>query len=287
LGTGFSLPLWLIEEWLGEFGFEKTQGICIASNRRPGVYLRPNALKTTPQKLYDLLCSGGIDCKLIAERGMIKIIRAGDVSRLPGFDEGLFVAQDLTASEAVKILSPQTGWTVLDLCAAPGGKTTQIAEVMCDKGTVFATDIDEKRLKSVEKNCKRLGITSVNAFCFEKTTDILKNTQCHAILCDVPCSNTGVLARRPEVRYRIKPQALTALAQTQLQILNRAASMIKSGGRICYSTCSIQKQENSGVIKQFLAQNHGFTLAQEKLSLQSASDIDCDGGYVAILQSNS
>jgi 16S rRNA (cytosine967-C5)-methyltransferase len=283
LSVMFSLPLWLVEKWVGEFGFEKSRQICIASNRRPCVYLRPNALKTTPQQLCQLLQNSGIDCKLISERGMIKINHAGDVTKLPGFEDGLFVVQDMTASEAVRMLSPQEGWTVLDMCAAPGGKTTQIAELMNDKGTIFATDTDERRLGKVEENCTRLGIESVRTFSFAKSADVLKDVQCDAVLLDVPCSNTGVLARRPEVRFRIKPKDVEELAQVQLQLLKQAATLVKSGGKICYSTCSIQKQENNDVLQQFLAENKGFVFSGEQLSLPWADDIDCDGGYVAII----
>jgi 16S rRNA (cytosine967-C5)-methyltransferase len=283
LSKSFSVPLWLVEEWLGEFDFEQTKSACIASNRRPSVYLRPNVLKITSKQLYELLQNNGIGCKSITDREMIKINHPGEVTQIPGFNEGFFTVQDLTASEAVRLLSPQTGWTVVDLCAAPGGKTTQLAELMADKGTIFATDINEKRLKNVEENCKRLDIRSVHTIYFKKMAQVLADIQCDAILLDVPCSNTGVLSRRPEVRYRAKPQVIKELVQTQLQLLNLAAELVKSGGRISYSTCSIQKEENSGVVRQFLTQNSSFTLVKERLFLPSADEIDCDGGYVAIL----
>ena len=284
LSIMFSLPLWLVEEWFGEFGFQQTRDICIASNRRPSVYVRPNPLRTTPQQLYDLLKSSEIDCNLITEQGMIQLCNAGDVTKLPGFDEGLFVVQDLTASQAVKMLSPQPGWTVLDMCAVPGTKTTQLAELMADTGTIFATDIDEMRLKRVETACTRLQMSSIRILPFANLSKALANETYDAVLIDVPCSNTGVLARRPEVRYRINQSSVAELARTQLQLLHRAASLVKPGGKIAYSTCSIQHQEYTGVIQQFLAKNDAFVLLEERLSLPSADDTDRDGGYVAILQ---
>lgn len=282
----FSLPEWLTREWLDEFGFEKSREICIASNRRPSVFLRPNSLKTEPKHLCELLKSNDIDCTLIKTRDFIKIEHAGDVTQLPGFDEGLFTVQDLTASKAVKTLAPQQGWTVLDLCAAPGGKTTQMAETMSDKGIIFATDIDSRRLKIVNDNSNRLGISCIKTFVFEKIDDVVKNVQCDAVLLDVPCSNTGVLSRRPEVRYRIKPQSIKELARIQFDLLNRVSTFLKSGGKICYSTCSIQKEENSEIVRQFIARNISFSLVDEFLTLPFADDIDCDGGYVAILMKN-
>jgi 16S rRNA (cytosine967-C5)-methyltransferase len=284
LSTMFSLPQWLVEEWLAEFGFEQTKSICIASNRRPSVYVRPNKLKTTPQQLYELLKNSGIDCTLIAEYEMIQLCNAGDVTKLPGFDEGLFVVQDLTASKAVKMLAPQQGQTVLDLCAAPGTKTTQLAEMMADTGSIFATDIDQIRLNRVQIASNRLQMRIIHTIPFLNLTQTLSNMTFDAVLLDVPCSNTGVLARRPEVRYRIKQSSVTELARTQLQLLNRAAGLVKAGGKIAYSTCSIQKQENSAVVQKFLSKNPNFSLLEKTLSLPSADAIDRDGGYVALLQ---
>jgi 16S rRNA (cytosine967-C5)-methyltransferase len=183
----------------------------------------------------------------------------------------------------VKMLSPQPGQTVLDMCAAPGTKTTQLAEMMADTGNIFATDIDEMRLKRVETAFNRLQMRTIRTIPFANLTKVVENGRCDAVLVDVPCSNTGVLARRPEVRYRINQSSVAELARTQLQLFRRAAEFVKPGGKICYSTCSIQKQENSGVVQQFLAENSTFILLQERLSLPSANDSDHDGGYVALL----
>lgn len=284
LSTLFSLPQWLVEEWLSEFGFEQAREICLASNRRPSVYVRPNPLKITPLQLHYLFDSCRIDCNLIADCGMIQLCNAGDVTKLPGFDDGLFVVQDLTAAKAVKLLTPQPGQTVLDLCAAPGTKTTQLAEMMADTGTIFATDIDQMRLNRVQIALNRLKLYSVQAIPYENLSKTLSNITCDAVLLDVPCSNTGVLARRPEVRYRINPSSVNELVHTQLGLLHHVATLIKTGGKICYSTCSIQKNENAAVVQKFLSENHGFVLLEERLSLPSAANIDTDGGYAAILQ---
>ena len=155
---------------------------------------------------------------------------------------------------------------------------------MADTGTIFATDIDQIRLNRVQIAFNRLKLYSVHTIPYEMLSKTLSNMTCDAVLLDVPCSNTGVLARRPEVRYRITPSAVTELTRTQLDLLRRTAEFIKPGGKICYSTCSIQKQENTAVVQQFLAHNSRFVLLQEKLSLPSANDLDHDGGYAAILQ---
>ncbi len=321
LNTVFSLPKWLVTDWLNEFGTKLTRQICFASNRRPSIYLRPNSLKTTTQDLAEKFQQADVDFEIVdvqcsmpdsrrvsgiekKESSMIKIKSPRAVTQLPGFAEGLFTIQDISASQPVGMLEPQPNWTILDLCAAPGIKTTQLAETTGDSAKILATDIDNKRLKKVRENTTRLGIKSVEVVPYEELPD----SKFDCVLLDVPCSNTGVLAKRIEVRYRIKPQTIKELTKTQSELLNNAAAILKPHGKICYSTCSIQKEENSDLIGDFLQKNQGFEIKSEKLILPSAiphqnrpqqtayqpdniSDFDRidfgagdhDGGYTAIL----
>jgi 16S rRNA (cytosine967-C5)-methyltransferase len=161
LSTAFSLPNWLIADWLAEFGFEKTRHICFGSNRRPGVYIRPNPLKTTIEDLADKLQQADIVFDIVPDAPMIRISSGKAVTQLPGFAEGLFTVQDLTASQAVRMLAPKPGSKILDLCAAPGVKITQLAEITGDAAEIVATDINPDRLALIEQNTARLGITSV------------------------------------------------------------------------------------------------------------------------------
>jgi 16S rRNA (cytosine967-C5)-methyltransferase len=154
-----------------------------------------------------------------------------------------------------------------------------LAELTEDSAKIIATDIDAERLKSVKENTARLGITCVNILPYEQ----ILNSKFDCILLDVPCSNTGVLAKRIEVRFRINPKAVKELAKTQASLLAAAAKMLKPKGRICYSTCSIQKAENSRLVKDFLRDNPDFELQSELLTLPSAEGFDRDGGYVAII----
>ncbi len=296
LSTVFSLPKWLVTDWLNEFGAELSRQICLASNRRPGIYLRPNSLKTTTQDLAEKFQQTDIDFETVdfqclmpdsrrlsniekQESSMIKIKSPRAVTQLPGFAEGLFTVQDISASLAVAMLEPQPNWTMLDLCAAPGTKTMQLAEATGDSAKIIATDIDAERLKKVKENTTRLGIKSVEIVSYEELPD----SKFDCVLLDVPCSNTGVLAKRIEVRYRIKSQTIKELTKTQSELLDTAAAMLKPHGIICYSTCSIQKDENTDLIKDFLQKNPGFELKSEKLILPSSELCDHDGGYIAIL----
>jgi len=332
LSAAFSLPKWFIADWLGEFGFERTRQICLASNRRPSIYIRTNPLRTTAgdlaQKLHeqhidfetvppDILRESSIEHRAssienrvssienrvssVEHRGssVLRIKSAAAVTQLPGFAEGLFTVQDLAASLAVKMLDPQPGWKILDLCAAPGVKTTQLAEIAAGSAEITATDADSERLKKVKQNITRLGITSVtileNAQLFE-VSKFSGPGPFDAVLLDAPCSNTGVLAKRIEARYRLNPGAIQELTATQSQLLFTAASMTRPSGRICYSTCSIQKAENNELVADFLRRTPDFELDSETLILPTAeipaqdphrkagpAGFDHDGAYVAIL----
>lgn len=284
LSAAFSLPKWLVNIWLAEFEFEKVRQVCFASNRRPSIYIRPNTLKTTTQQLAEKFHQANIDFEISADKSMIKLKSPRAVTELPGFAEGLFSIQDITASQPVRLLNPQPEWTILDLCAAPGTKTTQLAELTSDEAKIIATDIDSQRLEKVRENTNRLGINSVKTVAYEnlkKTSAEIGPFDC--ILLDVPCSNTGVLAKRPEVRLRITPKAIAKLAKIQGELLETATAMIKPKGKICYSTCSILKAENSTLVKDFLQKNIQLKLDSELLTLPSAQSPDRDGGYVAII----
>jgi len=286
LSTVFSLPKWLITDWLSQFGLENARQICFASNRRPSIYLRPNRLKITAQQLTEKLRHGGIDADIVPELEMIKIKSPKDVTGLAGFAEGLFTVQDIAASQAVRLLQPKPSWMILDLCAAPGTKTTQIAEITNDKAEIVATDADSSRLDKVKENIARLGITSVNIVPYEELFSSkfeILNSKFDCVLLDVPCSNTGVLSKRIEARYRLKKKAIKELAKAQGELLKLAATMIKPKGKICYSTCSIQKAENSELVKDFLRKNCDWQLQCEQLWLPSANQFDRDGGYVAVM----
>jgi 16S rRNA (cytosine967-C5)-methyltransferase len=298
LSIAFSLPKWLVADWLIEFGAESTRQVCFANSRRPSIYIRPNILKTTTEEITENFQQVDIDCEIVPldtlqassikyrESKMIKLKSPRMITELPSFKEGLFTVQDITASLPVRLLNPQPEWTILDLCAAPGTKTTQLAELTEDSAKIIATDIDPQRLESVKENTTRLGITSVSILPYEELLTSkfsTLNPKFDCVLLDVPCSNTGVLAKRIEARYRVNPKVIKELTETQTELLAAAAKMLKPKGKICYSTCSIQKAENSRLVKDFLRQNPDFALESELLTLPSSEGLDHDGGYVAII----
>ncbi|NLH17823.1 MAG: methyltransferase domain-containing protein [Phycisphaerae bacterium] len=279
----FSLPLWMIQEWVMEYGNETVQMICLGSNRRPSLFLQPNSLKTTPQSALDRLIQIGFECRLTSD-GQIQLLSGYRMDDLPGFQEGWFHVLDPASTRPVGILDPQPGETVLDLCSAPGGKTVLMAQKMNNRGTIYATDADLQRLVKVRENCRRLGIENVKII--EKLSDLPEDLLFDAVLADVPCSNSGVMARRCEVRYRITPQAVANLTQIQYAILEQAAEKIRPAGRIVYSTCSILEEENNRLIRRFLDHHPDFILNQARLQfprMQSDEDPESDGGFAAFI----
>jgi len=284
LSTAFNLPLWLIQSWLSNYGLKQTRQVCFASNRRPSIYIRPNPLKTTIEKIAEQLQGAGIEFHISEDDSMIQIKGGASVKNLPGFEQGDFTVQDITAAIAVRLLKPKAGQKILDMCAAPGTKTAQLAEISENKATIIAADIDYDRLGMVEENSIRSGLKNI-IVPYKKVEKIAAEYGAFdCILIDVPCSNTGVLSKRLEVRFRVKPESITKLAKTQMELLRRASEMIKPGGKICYSTCSIQKDENRQLVEGFLAENPEFKLKCDKLTLPSADKFDCDGGYTAVIK---
>jgi 16S rRNA (cytosine967-C5)-methyltransferase len=199
---------------------------------------------------------------------------------LPGFAEGQWWVQDAAAALPVHLLAPRAGERVLDLCAAPGGKTTYIAQLMHNEGKIIAHDTAPERLKLIEENCMRLGVT-----CAETALPpalVSRPSAFDKILVDAPCSNTGVMRRRVDLRWRIRPEEIERLRATQLDLLKQAATQLKPAGTLVYSTCSLEPEENVEVVKQFLAEHANFKLENQRELFPFADNVD--GAFVAKLK---
>ena len=208
------------------------------------------------------------------------------VDRLPGFREGLFAVQDPATLEAVRLLDVRPGQRVLDACAAPGGKTVQIAARLEGEGSLLATDCWRDRLRPLKENLERFGfarfVRVAVADAKRASPRDLGAGPFDRILADVPCSNTGVQRRRADARWRFDPARLAQLAETQLAILeNLALRHLAPGGRLVYSTCSIEEEENEAVVAEFLRRHPEFRLADQ--TLQVPPDRECDGAFAAAI----
>jgi len=199
------------------------------------------------------------------------------LAKLPSFQQGFFYIQDPSTLLAVRELNPQPGETILDLCAAPGGKLTYIAQLMNNQGAIIAHDTSPERQKWVEENCQRLGVTMAKTV----LPADLGQTIADRILVDAPCSNTGVMRRRVDLRWRIRPEEIDRLRATQLDLLHQAAGKLKPGGTLVYSTCSLEPEENENVVQEFLATDASFQLETQRELLPFADATD--GAFVARL----
>ena len=291
-----SHPPWLIERWLKRYDPQTVRNICLADNSRPSLMLRANSLRCDPDQLMARLTDAGIKARRLGPA--IQLLQGAAPEELPGYAEGLFSIQDLTAMSVASMLEPLPGQRIVDLCAAPGTKTTHLAELMGNQGKIVACDIRPEKLVLIEQNCQRLGISIVETCLVSQLDEVLaQQGPFDAVLADVPCSNTGVLARRVEARHLLKPVHIRRLAQKQMQILTQAVALLKKPGKILYSTCSIEPAENELLTGQFLADNKSFILQAEKLSLPAVAPasedagspetpgepLPHDGGYVALL----
>jgi 16S rRNA (cytosine967-C5)-methyltransferase len=274
---GLSHPEWLWRRWEKEWGSERAIRLLEWNNSPPAVFARVNTLKTSAADLLKIWSVEGVKGEAVnlgwvAENTVFQLESYPSLARLRSFMEGLFYVQDPSTLLAPTLLGAQTGESILDLCAAPGGKTTYIAQLIKNDGRIVAQDIDPKRLKMVQENAERLG---ANCVITEGADDALFDR----VLVDAPCSNTGVMRRRVELRWRIEPEEIKRLAHTQIKLLQVAAERVRVGGVLLYSTCSLERDENQVVVGRFLAENNVFTLDHER-QLTPMSD-GVDGAYCA------
>ena len=282
---GWSHPEWLVEKWRRQFGDEKTRQLLDWNNTPPKTFARVNTLKTDAAKLVERWREENVECDFITrdwigENLAFELKSHPPLNSLGSFRDGWFYLQDPSTLLAPVLLAPQVGENILDACAAPGGKTTFIAQLMNNEGKITAGDIEPNRLRLVRENCARLGVTNV-----QMPLPAIINPQsvplCDRILIDAPCSNTGVMRRRVDLRWRIQATEIERLRATQLELLRQAASKLKAGGVLVYSTCSLEPEENSGVVKSFLAAHSDFELETERQLLPFVDGVD--GAFVARL----
>jgi 16S rRNA (cytosine967-C5)-methyltransferase len=280
---GYSHPEWLVARWQQRWGAEHTARLMEWNNTPPKAFARVNTLKPDPGKLLTQWREEGVEYDFIRrdwleENSVFELKSHPPLDRLPSFQQGLFYVQDPSTLLAVRELDPQPGECVLDLCAAPGGKLTVIAQLMRNEGRLVAHDTTPERLKLIDQNCARLGVTCVQT-ALPSALNAQPSTSFDRILIDAPCSNTGVMRRRVDLRWRIRPGELGRLRSTQLELLRQAAVLLKPGGVLVYSTCSLEPEENSEVVNGFLAGHADFKLDRTRELLPFVEGVD--GTYVA------
>ncbi len=279
--AAFSFPSWLVERWEARHSFEELVEWGFWFNAPPPLVLRVNPLKTTRAEILERFREQNIPADAGPLPNAIRLPESRNVAELAGFAEGWFSVQDLTAMKAVELLNPRPGETVWDVCAAPGTKTGAIAEHMQNQGRVVATDIHARRLARIEDNKQRLGLDIIDVEAISPDGEILPAGPFDAALVDVPCSNTGVLGKRVEARWRLRPADLAELPGIQRRLLDAGADRIRPGGRLVYSTCSIEPEENENVVESFLKERTAWQLVEQHTHWPGKP---ADGGFAALLQ---
>lgn len=285
---GYSHPRWLCERWEKRWGREKLAALLEWNNAPAPVYARVNTLKTTAEKLAAQFQSEGVRGEprtfdWTGEGVVFELESHPPLDTLPSFQQGLFYVQDPSTLLAVHELDPGPGESVLDRCAAPGGKTTFLAQLMRNKGSVLALDSDLGRCALIRQNCARLGVACVEVSPVLKPASEGRRRRFDRVLVDAPCSNTGVIRRRVDLRWRIQSSEIDRLRELQLDLLRRAATRLNPRGTLVYSTCSLEPEENAEVVKTFLMESKQVRLEKERELWPFRDGVD--GVYVAKLTS--
>ena len=287
-----SMPVWMIEELLKENDIEKVEEICKASNIKPKVAIRINRLKTNKQELENLLKERDIVFKEGKLEDFLILEKTKNIEQLDLFKQGYFTVQDEGAGLIAKVVDPKPNELVLDACSSPGGKTTYMAELMENKGEIIAWDLHPHRVQLVEENAKRLNIHIIKTECQDAMVYKKEYTEkFDKILLDVPCLGIGVLKRKPDIKWKRKPEDIEEITQIQQKILETCSKYLKAKGQMVYSTCSIFREENDKVIEKFLEKNQNFEYTKIKMSkienmdkIQLYQNEETDGFFICKLQ---
>lgn len=262
LAARYGVSEWLVNKWKNTFGEEECMKLLAYSQSVPPLTLRVCTASITAEGLSEILAGKGIkvrrgnlvpDCLVVEDRKAVR----GPMEKLPGFNEGLFIVQDEAAAFVSEVVDAKPGETIVDLCAAPGGKTVHLAERMENKGRVIAVDVHANRLNMLKATRSRLGLTNIEIKVADGV-DFMPDREANKVLVDAPCTGTGVINRRTDLRFRREAPQLSDLVALQRKLLEQSAKMIAPGGELVYSTCSIEPEENEQNIAWFLAHHADF-----------------------------
>ena len=297
LAIKYSCPEWLISMWIEAYGFDNAIALAEKALEAAPVVVKVNTLKTTVDDLIWKLAEEGV----VAEKSTkfpdsLVLNNTGAVEELLAYQEGLFHAQDFASQICCKALDAKPGETVFDLCSAPGGKAFTIAQSMQNTGCVRAFDIYQSRVDLIKNGAKRLGLNNVYTYLSDATIFNENYGMADRVLCDVPCSGLGIIRRKPEIRFK-KSAEIDNLPEIQYSILCNATKYLKDGGRLVYSTCTLNPKENDEICNRFLEEHPEFEAVKVLPELRRYSENDkyltlmphihsTDGFFVAVFQKN-
>jgi 16S rRNA (cytosine967-C5)-methyltransferase len=278
LAVQTSHPTWLVRRWVNQYGLETTTKICEENNRPAKITIRVNRLKASREQVKELLSQEGFEVEETSQsQDGLRILSGGNVAQSSLFQQGIITIQDESSMLIAPLLDPQPGMKVLDACAAPGGKTTHLAEYMKNEGQLIAVDLHPHKEKLVQASAKRLGTTIVQTLVADarKLTDQFK-PEFDRILLDAPCSGFGVIRRKPDVKWKKDEADIAQIADVQVGLLSKVSKLLKEKGQLVYSTCTLDQEENQGVVDRFLSEHPHFSVVegstQQILPYQFGSD---------------
>ncbi|MDX1542906.1 MAG: class I SAM-dependent methyltransferase [Christiangramia sp.] len=281
-----SVPDWLDELGASELGDKTWTKELHALNNQAPVVIRANKLKTTPQKIAEILKEEGIETSNLRNYPeALELKERANIFRTKAFKDGLFEVQDASSQRVAEFLNVEPGMRVVDTCAGAGGKTLHLAALMENKGQIIALDIYGNKLKELKRRAKRAGAHNIDTRSIESTKVIKKlYDTADRVLIDAPCSGLGVLSRNPDAKWKLQPEFIENIRNTQIEILQKYSRIVKKGGQLVYATCSILPSENQQQVQKFLKSEEGakFKLKKEKTILSSESGYD--GFYMALLE---
>lgn len=284
LALQYSFPKWMINLFIEQYGEKQAIEILKGLNERPALTVRVNALKGDYEDTLEKLFQEGYDVEEsdVCPEGII-IKKGSSIEKNKLFREGFITVQDESAMLTAPLMDIEKGSKVMDLCSAPGGKTTHMAEIMDNEGEILAFDIHEHKIKLIEQNAKRLGIDIIKASIKDaEEYDETYKEWADAVLADVPCSGLGIIRKKPEIKWNKNERELNELTRIQYTILQNAAGYVKSGGEIIYSTCTLNKKENEDIVNSFIKENPEFKI--EPVFIGKSDNILYDKkGYLTIL----
>ncbi len=257
LSISYSCPEGLVAHFVNDYGYEKAENILKSSLGAAPLFLRVNTLKITADELVGLLEKEGVFVKQSGKETALEVVDGNAVFKTDCYRKGYFHAQDLASQKCVEALAPNKNDTVFDMCAAPGGKSFTMAEMMENQGRILSFDLYDHKIKLINDGARRLGVDIINAQIGDAAVYNENLPKADKILCDVPCAGLGVIRRKPEIKYK-DFGFVDKLCELQYNILNNASLYLKNKGVIVYSTCSLSKKENEEVCERFLKEHKDF-----------------------------
>ena len=266
LEVTYSVPVWMAEQWIADYGFKQTKQICESFFVERPITIRTNLLRIQPAALKKRLEEEGVTVKEVPALSYAFEISGFDyLQSLKSFEEGLFYVQDISSMMVAEVAAPKLGSYIIDVCAAPGGKSSHLAEKLEGTGMVEARDLTEYKVSLIEENIERHGLENMNAVQMDATRlDEGSVNKADVLICDLPCSGLGVMGKKTDIRYKMTAEKQQDLVMLQREILSTVYSYVKQGGTLVYSTCTIHKGENEGNVEWFLKEHPEFELVSKE-----------------------